>query len=119
MATELAQKHCVPCEGGTPPLTPEQAEPLLAQLHGWKLERDTHDQLTKSYRFRNFVEAVDFVNAITPVAEAEGHHPDLYVRWGEVRVYLWTHAVGGLTENDFVMAAKIDEVFQQRRGQKA
>jgi len=107
-ATELTQKHCVPCEGGTPPMTRDQAEPLVKQLDGWEIVEDK--KLSKSYRFGNFVEAVDFVDKITPVAEAEGHHPDLYVRWGEVRVELWTHAVGGLSENDFIMAAKIDQV---------
>lgn len=105
----LSQKHCVPCEGGTPPLTAAEIEPLLDQLHGWKIE---DGKLAKSYSFGNFVEAVDFVNAITPVAEAEGHHPDLYVRWGAVRVMLWTHAVNGLSENDFILAAKIDELIQ-------
>ena len=107
-AGELAQKHCVPCEGGTPPLTQAQVEPLLAQLDGWAVVEGK--QIAKSYRFKNFVEAVDYVNKITPVAEAEGHHPDLLVRWGEVRIELWTHAIGGLSENDFIMAAKIDQV---------
>ena len=107
-ASELAQKRCVPCEGGTPPLTSEQAEPLLKQLDGWEIVEGK--KLAKSYRFGNFVKAVDFVNKITPVAEAEGHHPDLVVRWGEVGVELWTHAIGGLSENDFIMAAKIDQV---------
>ena len=107
-ASELAQRHCVPCEGGTPPLTGEQVEPLLSQLGGWEVVEGK--KLSKSFRFGNFVEAVDFVNKITPVAEAEGHHPDLVVRWGEVRVELWTHAIGGLSENDFIMAAKIDQI---------
>ncbi len=107
-ASELAQKRCVPCEGGTPPLTDEPVEPLLQQLDGWEVINGK--KLSKSFRFANFVEAVDFVNKITPVAEAEGHHPDLVVRWGEVRVELWTHAIGGLSENDFIMAAKIDQV---------
>ncbi|HEX2037293.1 MAG TPA: 4a-hydroxytetrahydrobiopterin dehydratase [Chloroflexota bacterium] len=108
MATSLADKRCTPCEGGTPPLTAEQVKPLLAQLDGWEVEEGK--KLTKSFRFDNFVQAVDFVNAITPVAEAEGHHPDLYVRWGEVRVYLWTHAIDGLSENDFILASKIDRL---------
>ena len=107
-ASELAQRHCVPCEGGTPPMARAQFEPLLKQLDGWQVVEDK--KLSKSFRFGNFVEAVDFVNKITPVAEAEGHHPDLFVRWGAVRVELWTHAVGGLSENDFIMAAKIDEL---------
>ena len=82
---------------------------MLNQLEGWTLvEAGGHQEISKRYRFRNFVEAVDFVNRITPVAEAEGHHPDLEVSWGRVGVRLWTHAAGGLTDNDFILAAKID-----------
>lgn len=105
----LADQKCVPCKGGTPPLTREQYAPLLAQLDGWRVEDDK--KLIKSFKLKNFVEAVKFVDRITPVAEAEGHHPDLYVRWGEVTVYLWTHTIDALTESDFYMAAKIDRVF--------
>lgn len=112
MANELADRKCVPCLGGTPPLTPDQIAPLLAQLDGWQVE--ANKKLIKSYRFKNFVQAVEFVNAVTPVAEREGHHPDLYVRWGEVRVYLWTHKIDGLTESDFFMAAKIDRAAAER-----
>lgn len=107
-ASQLADRQCVAIKGGTPPLTTKQIQPLLGQLRGWEVVEGK--QIAKSYRFGNFVEAVDFVNKITPVAEAEQHHPDLLVRWGEVRVTLWTHSVGGLTENDFIMAAKIDRV---------
>ena len=110
-ATGLADRKCVPCQGGTPPLTRAQFAPLLAQLEGWQVEEDR--MLVKVYRFKNFVEAVGFVNAITPVAEAENHHPDLHVSWGQVRVDLWTHKIKGLSEADFVMAAKIDRVFSQ------
>ena len=106
---ELADQKCIPCRGGVPALTPEQIQPLMAQLKGWQLE--DNKKLIKSYEFKNFVEAMQFANAITPVADAEGHHPDLYVRWGEVKVYLWTHKIDGLTESDFFMAAKIDRVF--------
>jgi 4a-hydroxytetrahydrobiopterin dehydratase len=109
MATSLADNTCIPCKGGTPPLTHAGIAPLLAQLQGWQVEDDK--KLTKSYKVKNFVEAVDFVNRITPVAEAENHHPDLYVRWGEVRIDLWTHKIDGLTESDFYMAAKIDRAF--------
>jgi 4a-hydroxytetrahydrobiopterin dehydratase len=105
----LAAKHCVPCEGGTPPLDARSVESYLRQVQGWTVT-DGGKKIAKSFRFDNFVQAVDFVNAITPVAEAEGHHPDLVVRWGEVRVELWTHAAGGLTENDFILAAKIDQI---------
>jgi len=109
MATSLADRTCIPCKGGTPPLTHAQIAPLQAQLEGWQVEGDK--KLIKSFKLKNFVEAVDFVNRITPVAEAENHHPDLYVRWGEVRVDLWTHKINGLTESDFYMAAKIDRAF--------
>jgi 4a-hydroxytetrahydrobiopterin dehydratase len=111
MECSLADNKCIPCRGGVPPLTLEQIEPLLKQLSGWKLEEG--HKLVKSYPFKNFVQAMEFANAITPVAEEEGHHPDLYVRWGEVRVYLWTHKIDGLTESDFFMAAKIDRVHEQ------
>jgi len=109
MATSLADRTCIPCKGGTPPLTHAQIAPLQAQLEGWQVEGDK--KLIKSFKLKNFVEAVDFVNRITPVAEAENHHPDLYVRWGEVRVDLWTHKINGLTESDLYMAAKIDRAF--------
>lgn len=107
-ATGLADRRCVPCQGGTPPLTRDEIAPLLAQLDGWQVVEDR--MLVKAFRFKNFVEAVAFVNAITPVAEAENHHPDLRVSWGQVRVELWTHKIKGLSEADFVMAAKIDRV---------
>lgn len=112
MAENLSERHCVPCEGGTPALTSSEYEPLLGQLTGWSVETPAEEppRLTKSFEFKNFVDAVAFVNEITSIAEAEGHHPDLYVRWGEVRVYLWTHAANGLTDNDFILAAKIDRV---------
>ena len=85
---------------------------MLSQVEGWKIDDRGH--LRKSYGFKNFVEAVDFVNAITPVAEEAGHHSDLTVRWGEVGVDLWTHATEGLSENDFVLAARIDRILGRR-----
>lgn len=110
-AMALADQRCVPCSSDTPPLTGEEIAPLLAQLDGWQVDDNGH--LRKSYKFKNFLEAVDFVNAVTPVAEAEGHHPDLHVSWGKVVVELWTHAINGLSESDFVMAAKIDRVASE------
>ena len=112
MATALADRTCVPCKGGIPPLTQDEYAPLLSQLDAWQVEAGK--KLAKRFKVKNFVQAVDFVNRITPVAEEQGHHPDLYVRWGEVRVSLWTHAIDGLTESDFVMAAKIDRAFADR-----
>lgn len=111
MSTDLADKKCVPCRGGVPPLTPEQIRPLLQQLDGWEVE--DNKKLTKTYRFQGFRAPVRFVNAIADVAEEQGHHPDLYVAHGQVRVHLWTHKIDGLTESDFIMAAKIDRVFKE------
>ena len=110
--TPLARRRCIPCEGGVPPLSDDRARALLEQLGpGWELRRTRgHDELVKTFRFADFMEAVGFVNDVTPVAEGEGHHPDLLVAWGRVEVRLWTHVAGGLTDNDFIVAAKIDEL---------
>lgn len=93
------------------PLSRKQFQPLLAQLEGWRVEDDK--RLVKSFKFKNFVEAVRFVNAITPIAEEQGHHPDLYVTWGEVRASLSTHSIGGLSDNDFNLAVKLDRAYAQ------
>ena len=114
--TNLASKKCVPCEGGTLPLDRGKAEDFLEELSAPRLPRDlTSWTLTrqgkgiaKEYRFKNFAEALAFANKIGVVAEAEGHHPDLTVSWGKVGVSLSTHSIGGLSENDFILAAKID-----------
>jgi 4a-hydroxytetrahydrobiopterin dehydratase len=112
-ADDLVNRSCVPCRGDTPALTAEQIAPLLARLGGgWRVKDGV--KLQKPFKFRNFVDAVAFVNAITPVAEAEDHHPDLIVAWGKVRVDLQTHVIKGLTESDFIMAAKIDRAFDER-----
>jgi 4a-hydroxytetrahydrobiopterin dehydratase len=109
MASELADEKCVPCKGGTPPLDADQLAVLLPRVEGWKVEDGR--KLVRSFRFRDWVDAVAFVNEVTPIAEAEGHHPDLYLRWGQVTAYLWTHKIDGLTTSDFVMAAKLDRAF--------
>jgi 4a-hydroxytetrahydrobiopterin dehydratase len=110
--TTLAEKKCVPCEGGTPALTTEEAQTFLKQVDGWSLlqSEGKSPRIEKTFKFEGFMPGVDFVNAIAKVAEAEGHHPDIVLKWGEVRVTLLTHAVKGLTENDFILAAKIDKV---------
>jgi len=90
-------------------------EPQLAQLPGWQIEEaEGHRELVKDFRTRDFVSAVEFVNRITPIAEAQGHHPDLMVGWGKVRVQLWTHDAGGLTEKDYALATRIDQVADTR-----
>lgn len=105
----LADKSCVPCRGGVPPLNEAQYRPLLAQLDGWTVESGHH--LTRTYTFPDFASALAFVNRVGAVAEEQGHHPDIYLAWGKARVDIWTHKINGLTESDFVLAAKCDRVF--------
>jgi len=107
----LADNKCVPCRGGVPPMERAKAEEMLMQLErGWQLNKDGH--LERLYTFKDFAQALDFVNKVGAVAEAEGHHPDLYLAWGKCKVELWTHKINGLTESDFYMAAKADRAFQ-------
>ena len=106
----LADNHCVPCRGGVPPLESAKVQELLGQLsHGWSLNAKGH--IEHQYEFTNFAEALDFVNQVGAIAEAEGHHPDLYLAWGACTVEIWTHKIQGLTESDFYLAAKADQVF--------
>jgi len=105
---ELATKQCVPCRGGVPPMDSKQTSEFLGQLDGWSAERDHH--LTKTFKFPNFVDALAFVNKIGELAEEQAHHPDIYLTWGLVRVEIWTHKIDGLTESDFILAAKIDKI---------
>ena len=104
---KLTDKKCVPCEGGVPKLTAEETQAMLAQVDGWEA-RD--EKIHKSRTFFDFAAAMDFVNAMAEVAEAEGHHPDFSVHFNRVDVTIWTHAIDGLSENDFILAAKIDEL---------
>jgi 4a-hydroxytetrahydrobiopterin dehydratase len=109
-ASNLAQKKCVPCEGGVPPITGDELETYLQQVHGdWKLS-DDDKKIHREFKFKNFAEALAFVNKVGEIAEAEDHHPDVYLAWGRVTVWLFTHAIGGLSENDFILAAKIDTI---------
>jgi 4a-hydroxytetrahydrobiopterin dehydratase len=109
MTDQLVQKHCVPCEGGALPLMREESAQLLAQTPEWTIAPDGLS-ISREFTFKNYVEAMEFANKITPIAEAEGHHPDLSIGWGNVAITLKTHAIGGLSENDFILAAKIDEI---------
>jgi len=104
----LAARQCIPCRGGVPPLTEVQYKPLLAQLAGWNVIEGHH--LEKTFEFKDFAEALTFVNRVGEVAETNGHHPDIYLTWGKVRVAIWTHKINGLTESDFVLAAKCDVI---------
>lgn len=107
--SDLAEKSCVPCRGGIPPLAGGEVRGFLSQLEGWEVVRDHH--LTKTYEFKNFTDALGFVNEIGKLAEEEGHHPDIYLAWGKVRLDIWTHKVDGLTESDFILAAKSDRLY--------
>ena len=104
---KLVEKKCVPCEGGIPPFSHEQITEYIAQL-GRNWEVVDHIKLKKQYKFFDFKGAMEFVNKVANVAEEQQHHPDIHVFYGKVVIELWTHAVRGLSENDFIMAAKID-----------
>jgi len=109
-ANELTQKHCLPCEGGVPALRPDQVRELLPALPGWKLTPDSQ-RIRREWRVKDFLTALDFFERVGRLAEDEGHHPDLHlVGYRNVAIEIWTHAVGGLTENDFILAAKIDKL---------
>jgi 4a-hydroxytetrahydrobiopterin dehydratase len=103
---DLATKKCEPCDAGASALKGVELRRLFGQLDGWNLINEHH--LEKEYSFKDFREALDYVDRLGEVAEQEGHHPDVFLTWGKVRVTLWTHSVGGLSENDFILAAKAD-----------
>jgi 4a-hydroxytetrahydrobiopterin dehydratase len=105
---ELCTQKCVPCQGGVPPLKGDEIAPLLGQLNGWEVVEDHH--LTRLFTFPDFVQALAMVNKVGGLAEQEGHHPDIYLAWGKVRIDIWTHKIDGLTESDFILAAKIDKL---------
>jgi 4a-hydroxytetrahydrobiopterin dehydratase len=112
----LADEKCVPCRGGTPPMEEDKAMALLRELNdGWKLNGEGH--LERTYRFKNFRQAMAFASKVGERAEAEGHHPDLYIAWGKCRVEVWTHKIQGLTKSDFVFAAKADRALEELNAQ--
>jgi len=110
---DYAQLKCVPCEGGQPPLDPAVVDEALRSLDGWEAQ-EARTRIHRQLRFKDFVEAMRFVNALATLAEAEGHHPDFAVHWNTVDVTLWTHSVGGLSENDLIVAAKLDRLPETR-----
>jgi 4a-hydroxytetrahydrobiopterin dehydratase len=117
--TDLAQKECVPCRGGVPPLTAQQCAPLLAQLDPqWHVvertdaKRGSIELLQRTFRFADFAAAMRAAVAVGEIAEKQQHHPDLHVAWGTLAVEIWTHKIGGLTESDFIFAAKTDEALR-------
>ncbi len=102
---ELDQKKCIPCESGDMPLTQEEAKKILVKTPNWKLKGT---KIEREFVFKNFVEAMKFVNMVGDLAESEGHHPDIHIHWNKVKLELWTHSVNGLSENDFIVAAKVN-----------
>lgn len=111
-AEQLVQKKCVPCEGGVPKLTRDEAMQFLARVPGWQLS-DDGQKVRREWRMKNFMAGIRFLNKVAELAENEGHHPDLHlVGYRNVAIEIWTHAIGGLSENDFILAAKIDQVPQ-------
>jgi 4a-hydroxytetrahydrobiopterin dehydratase len=106
----LASQKCVPCEGGVKPLTPQEFTPHLTQVKGWSVLKDK--EIQKDYKVKDFKEALSLINKIGAVAEAEGHHPDIFLHnWNKVQITLSTHSIGGLSLNDFIVAAKIDNLL--------
>ncbi len=106
---ELKKKKCAPCEGGVPPLKEPEIKELKKQVHNdWKVQ-DNH-KIYREFRFVNFMHTMEFVNKVAEIAEQEGHHPDMHVSYGKLTIELWTHAIDGLSENDFILAAKIDDL---------
>ena len=105
---KLSEKKCVPCEGGVPPFTKQEAKKYLCKLkRGWKL---VDNKLEKEFRFKNFVQSMGFANQVALIAQAEDHHPEIEISYSKVEIELYTHSIGGLSENDFILAAKIDEL---------
>jgi 4a-hydroxytetrahydrobiopterin dehydratase len=109
----LSQKKCIPCSEGTSPLKGASLQKLLGELsEGWRVVDEHH--IEKEYKFKNFKQALEFTNEVGNLAESEGHHPDIFLAWGKVKVTFWTHKINGLSESDFVMADKCDTSFNSK-----
>jgi 4a-hydroxytetrahydrobiopterin dehydratase len=107
---ELALLTCVSCRGNTPPMEGEKIKLMLDVVPGWTKSAGEIDKIEKLFKFKNFAEAIIFVNEVAEIAEEQDHHPDIFIQWNKVTLTLWTHAIRGLFENDFILAAKIDEL---------
>jgi 4a-hydroxytetrahydrobiopterin dehydratase len=115
MAAPLAERHCAVCGPATQPMSRSEADAGLAQLSGWAVAEDPGRlSIEKTFRFKGFLPGVDLVNLIAPIADAEGHHPELCLEYGKLIVMLWTHVADGLTDNDFILAARIDAAIAGR-----
>ncbi len=110
--SDLANKTCVPCRGGVPPLKGKDLEDLRGQVSGWSVVDEHH--ITKTFQFPDFRSALAFVNKVGELAEQQGHHPDIVLSWGKAEVTTWTHKIDGLTESDFILAAKVDRLYEPK-----
>lgn len=108
MTNALYTKKCIPCEGGVPPLSQDKVRIFLREIEEWELNKEGH--LEKTFTFSNFKKTMAFANKVADIAEEQGHHPDLHIKWGSCSVEIWTHKIEGLTESDFILAAKIDYI---------
>ncbi|MFW6141461.1 MAG: 4a-hydroxytetrahydrobiopterin dehydratase [Candidatus Saliniplasma sp.] len=108
---KLSKKHCVPCEGGQSPMPEVEENRYLNDVNDWDIDREGIHKIKKKFSFKNFKESMEFVNGVAEIAENEGHHPDIYISWNKVKFVLYTHAIEGLSENDFIMASKIDDLY--------
>jgi 4a-hydroxytetrahydrobiopterin dehydratase len=108
MAEQLADKKCVPCRGGVPPIKGKELQGFMKAVPQWNVVNEHH--LTREFKFSDFAKALEFVNRVGALAEEQGHHPDILLAWGKAGITLWTHKLDGLTESDFIMAAKIDRL---------
>ena len=111
--TDLLNKKCVPCEGGVIPFDISEIHKYQKKVDGWSLQKDVNEMffLEKEFKFKNFVESQNFINKVGTVSETEGHHPDILFGWGYAKIKITTHAIKGLSENDFILAAKIDKIL--------
>lgn len=110
--SDLATKNCVPCKGGVPPLKGAELHSFSHQLPNWNVVNEHH--ITRTFKFPDFKQALDFVNRVGAAAEEQGHHPDILLAWGKAEITIWTHKINGLTESDFIMAAKIDQLYPEQ-----
>lgn len=108
---ELASLECIPCRSGVPSLDEHKVKLMLDVIPGWKKAEGSVDKITKMYKFKDFNGSMEFVNKVAEIVEHEGHHPEIFIHWNEVTITAWTHAINGLFDNDFIVAAKIDEIL--------
>ncbi len=114
---KLHERHCVPCKGGIPPMDEAKARAHLAEVPGWELV-DQATKIARRFSFADFLSAQRFAVAVGELAEAEGHHPDICYGWGWCRIVFYTHKIGGLHENDFIMAAKVNALWERQQAEQ-